>query len=597
MNITTLRFIITALATTVLLLSGTTAFAQNSSEEQVQEMYIAYYGRPGDPAGIDYWSQRLVDESGRLDVIIDDFGTSEEYIERFSALDDETLLNNIYLSLFGRDADAAGLAFYRSGLSSGEMTLASIALNISDGVQTGSDDEAIVLNKIAVAEAYTAAVSANEFDYGGDQIEAAVALMSSVGSSDASLEAALVSIAGIGESIVDASSWIINTATRSTQIFESATTNLGVLEDVQAVAEQSINSVDYVYVQASGIPKYDIEFTQEILDDLNNRPRAGTDFGAGVTSATLGQTVVFGEDIGFSSSNENCNATGGAGYWPPGPGCPIDVGKAEYLPADPTPNSAQCEAGLGTTGLMVNGTSVFGWGDGMSHGNNIWYNLAPIAEQYDVDVCGGHAAQGEYHHHFYTSCLADLVADKADDHSPIYGFAADGYPLYGPYESSGVLAVSGWQARDYGAADNAGGCATPGERTCVLVDEYDVSQGVDFTVDQGPDIGETVTTLSGNSLSAVAGYYLEDYYYTGATAAGSQLDQHNGHDNLDGRGYHYHITLVDDGDGKLTPSFPFTMGPRFFGELPDNAMTACGGAGGGAGGGPPLGGGPPSGGG
>ncbi|MEH6447039.1 MAG: YHYH protein [Oleispira sp.] len=66
----------------------------------------------------------------------------------------------------------------------------------------------------------------------------------------------------------------------------------------------------------------------------------------------------------------------------------------------------------------------------------------------DVDVCGGHAAQGDYHHHFYTHCLADLVADDGSQHSPIYGFSADGYPLYGPYEDDGSLALSGWEIRD-----------------------------------------------------------------------------------------------------------------------------------------------------
>ncbi|WP_268892977.1 hypothetical protein [Psychromonas sp. L1A2] len=40
----------------------------------------------------------------------------------------------------------------------------------------------------------------------------------------------------------------------------------------------------------------------------------------------------------------------------------------------------------------------------MSLGTDQWYTLAPIAEQYDVDMCGGHAENGTYHHHFYTSC-------------------------------------------------------------------------------------------------------------------------------------------------------------------------------------------------
>tara|TARA_R110001599_G_C12268908_1_gene661159 strand:+ start:3852 stop:5894 length:2043 start_codon:yes stop_codon:yes gene_type:complete len=377
-------------------------------------------------------------------------------------------------------------------------------------------------------------------------------------------------------------------------MFESASSSDGVLEDVQLAELQSLDSGDYVYVETTGIPNYDIEITEEILDGLSSRPRAATDFVSGVPLVSVGDVVSFGQNVGYSSSTENCDSTGGSGYWPPGPGCPIDTGKAEYFTTTPQPAITECSTGLGTTGLMVNGTSVFDWGDGMSWGIDIWYTLAPVAEQYDVDICGGHAAQGEYHHHFYTSCLADLLGDTGSSHSPIYGFSADGYPLYGPYESSNTLAISAWNIRDYGADESSGGCGTPGERSCVMVDEYDLSQGVDTTVSAGPDIGETVTTLSGNSLSADDGYFYEDYYYRGAEATGAQLDQHNGHDNGDGRGYHYHITLTEGSDGKLVPSFPYTMGPSFYGELPDNAVRSC--DGGGAGG-PPAGadgpGGPP----
>ncbi|MEM6730311.1 MAG: YHYH protein [Myxococcota bacterium] len=388
-----------------------------------------------------------------------------------------------------------------------------------------------------------------------------------------------------GGTTADLAAWVVNTTERSTQIFESDS-NLGVLHDVQVAEARTVDSVDYIYVETSGIPKYDVLVTEELVDSLNARPRAATDFVTGVTTASAGQTVAFGEDIGFDSSNQNCDDTGGQGYWPPGPVCPTDLGRAEFFPATPEPTDEACETGLGTVGLMVNGASIFNWGDGMSFGNGVWFNLAPIAEQYDIDICAGHAANGEYHHHGYTTCLANLVGDEGTGHSPIYGFAADGYPLYGPYEGAGTLAVSGWVERDYGASIANGGCGTPGARTCILVDEYDITQGVDSSVNPGPDIGASVTTASGNSLSATSGYYYEDYYYGGAEVTGAQLDEHNGHDHGDERGYHYHVTLVEDDDDELVPDFPFMIGPRFRGELPENAVTGCGGGGGG-GGGPP----------
>ena len=116
------------------------AVAQQSFDEQVKTMYVAYYGRPGDPGGVDFWSDQLQENGGELSAIIDAFGNSAEYNERFGTLDNEALVNNIYTQLFGRDADAEGAAFYVGRLESGAMTLASIALNIADGVQDGTGD-------------------------------------------------------------------------------------------------------------------------------------------------------------------------------------------------------------------------------------------------------------------------------------------------------------------------------------------------------------------------------------------------------------------------------------------------------------------------
>ena len=372
---------------------------------------------------------------------------------------------------------------------------------------------------------------------------------------------------------VDTSAWLINNSTISTYISDDS--GNGVVEDVQSVEGEIIDDVEYMVVKTTGIPKYDVTMTQDMVDALNDRPKANSDFSGGETTVSVGDEVLFGQDIGYNSSSEYCDDTGGAGYWPPGPGCPLEQDTEAYFTVEPTDTDEECATGLNTVGLMVNGTAIFNWGDGMSYGSNQWYNLAPVAEQYDVDICGGHAANGTYHHHFYTSCLATLLEDDGDEHSPIYGFSADGYPLYGPYESDGQLAISAWEKRDYGASEAEGGCDTPGERTCVLVDEYDISQGVVAADSNGPDIGEDVTTLSSNTIAADDGYYYEDYYYSQATVTGAMLDENNGHDSGDGKGYHYHITLTEDTDGTLLPSFPYQMGPRFKAELPDNSIASC----------------------
>jgi len=165
--------------------------------ERVQQMYVAYYGRPGDPGGIDYWVGRLEASGGNLSAIIESFGNSDEYRDRYSGLSSETLVNNIFLQLFGRNADAGGLAFYTEKLDSGELTLASIALNIADGVQEGSSDAPIVANKLSLADSYSQAVRGGAFVYSEDLVDAAIALLSSVNGDSGSLESAIESLSAI----------------------------------------------------------------------------------------------------------------------------------------------------------------------------------------------------------------------------------------------------------------------------------------------------------------------------------------------------------------------------------------------------------------
>ena len=89
-------------------------------------------------------------------------------------------------------------------------------------------------------------------------------------------------------------------------------------------------------------------------------------------------------------------------------------------------------------------------------------------------------------------------------HSPIYGFGADGYPIYGPWHDSGVLAQSCWFTRDYDDLNSATGCGLAGERSCLLVDETDITQGTVAPASSGPKTSDSVTSMSGNTFTATA---------------------------------------------------------------------------------------------
>lgn len=59
-----------------------------------------------------------------------------------------------------------------------------------------------------------------------------------------------------------------------------------------------------------------------------------------------------------------------------------------------------------------------------------------------LDSCCGHPQQtGVYHYHKYPSCVKSPFSDDGERHSPIIGFAFDGFPLYGPYEADNSKAM------------------------------------------------------------------------------------------------------------------------------------------------------------
>lgn len=132
--------------------------ATQESLNQAQLLYVAYYGRPADPQGQQYWAERI-DAEG-VGHILNAFGTSAEYENAFGNLSNAQLVNNLYNQLFGRDAEPAGLQFYVGLLSSGEKTLAEIAYEIAGGAQ--GDDEVALQNKLDVADAFTAGLDTTQ---------------------------------------------------------------------------------------------------------------------------------------------------------------------------------------------------------------------------------------------------------------------------------------------------------------------------------------------------------------------------------------------------------------------------------------------------
>jgi hypothetical protein len=371
------------------------------------------------------------------------------------------------------------------------------------------------------------------------------------------------------------SAWLINSAGTRGAVYTTAQVN------VQSVSQVTQNGEQYAVVRATGIPDYTTVMTSSLLASLRARPRASTDFrSGGGPSVSAGQSVDFGQDIGYLSSGCSSTSATGYGYWPPGPDCATAQTHVLYFPLSPAPATAGTSTGAGKVGFFVNGVSLFNWGDAQSYNNGgVWFRTAADWEKYDMDIDHGHSARGEYHHHFYPGTLAAQLGDVGGGHSPIFAFAADGYPIRGPWVADGTLAQSGWQTRDYDTAGSATGCGTAKVRSCLLVDQTDVSRGTTAAASSGPRTDQTISTANSNTVLAVSGVFQQDYYFSACAAC---LDQYNGHDH-DGIGYHYHMTVTRASDGSLTPRYPYTVGPSFYGRVHSNSFAVGGGGAGGGG--------------
>lgn len=69
------------------------------------------------------------------------------------------------------------------------------------------------------------------------------------------------------------------------------------------------------------------------------------------------------------------------------------------------------------------------------------YDADAVDALWRLDRCCGHPSpMQQYHYHKYPVCVKTPWIDNGTTHSPLIGFALDGFPVYGPYEAAGVMA-------------------------------------------------------------------------------------------------------------------------------------------------------------
>ena len=250
------------------------------------------------------------------------------------------------------------------------------------------------------------------------------------------------------------------------------------------------------------------------------------------------------------------------------------------VPLNPVANTGSLVATTGgNIGIFINGVALFDYRDGVAWNNSTnalcggpgnppcpggptaaqnWNRDAVLAERGGFDCSKAHPAMGNYHHHQNPSAFkldkvvlssicnlynADgLYAIDSTKHSPLIGFAYDGFPIYGAY-----------------AYKNANGTG-PIVR---MKSSYTLTSAT--TRNLGPAVSTTYPL----------GYFREDYVYSPTSASTPDyLDQHNGRfcvtPEYPNGIYCYFATV----DGNWNSAYPYVVGPTFYGTIVTSKVTS-----------------------
>ena len=325
---------------------------------------------------------------------------------------------------------------------------------------------------------------------------------------------------------------------------------------------------------------------------LQNTTKTGTYYVKGNSTAIANNILVNCQKVRYSASSVYVNATGVPSY-PTGPfqdGNPSQATNQNSifkLPLSPVINAGTKTATSGgNIGIFINGVAMFDYRDGVAWnatsnalcggpGNPAcpggmgaaqpWNRDAIVAEKIGFDCAKGHPAMGNYHHHQNPSAFdldlkvisdvcnlydADgLYTITSTKHSPLIGFAYDGFPVYGAYAFKNI--------------DGTGGITR-------MKSGYHLRN---ITTRTTSPTGAAVTIGPAVSTTYPLGYFREDYEYISHPAYPDFLDIHNGRfcktPEYPNGIYCYFATV----DANHNSAYPYLVGPTFYGVVSVTKVT------------------------
>lgn len=326
---------------------------------------------------------------------------------------------------------------------------------------------------------------------------------------------------------------------------------------------------------------------------LHNTTQTGYYYRAGNSTLIPNNILVNCQKVQYST-NWVYVSTKGVPAYPTGPfqdGNPSqasDQNAIFKIPLSPQQNTGtKTPTTAGNIGIFINGVALFDYRDGVAWntttnalcggpGNptcpggmgttQAWNRDAVLAEKPGFDCAKGHPAMGNYHHHQNPSAFkldltvistvcnlydADgLYVINPNQHSPLIGFAYDGFPIYGAY--------------GYKNADGTGGITRikSGYQLRNITVRTHHANGTD--VADGPAVSATYPL----------GYFREDYEFVSRPNEADYLDIHNGRfcktPEYPNGTYAYFCTV----DANHNSAYPYAVGPTFYGVVSASKVTS-----------------------
>lgn len=318
---------------------------------------------------------------------------------------------------------------------------------------------------------------------------------------------------------------------------------------------------------------------------LQNNTLTGSYYASGNSTPIANNILVNCQKVEYSNNWVYIHTKGIPAY-PTGPfldGNPSlaqDQSAIFKLPLNPTQNTGTLTGTTpGNIGIFINGVALFDYRDGVAWNTSTnslcggpgnppcpggmgatmpWNRDAVLAEKPGFDCSKGHPAMGNYHHHQNPSAFkldlnvvsticnlydADgLYAINTTQHSPLIGFASDGFPIYGAYA--------------YANVDGTGGIVRIKSSYQLRSITQRTHHADGTNVDDGPAVSTTYPL----------GYFREDYEFIAHPGDESYLDEHNGRfcktPEYPNGIYCYFATV----DANHNSAYPYVVGPSFYGN-------------------------------